>query len=179
MEDMDSVLRGVVRRKRRPPIPAAMPPELSIIMKESWHHDPDKRPSFNELSRRMGHVDASVCRIAVERVTPKKRSNTGVLEEVFPPHIAEALRQGKKIEPEHHEIVTIFFSDIVGFTNISQTLDPQDVMNMLDRLYTKFDKIAEELELFKVETIGDAYMAGEAACHPRTGGGRRVVRCSL
>ncbi|EGD74805.1 TKL/DICTY4/DRK protein kinase [Salpingoeca rosetta] len=160
MEDMDKVLREVVRRKRRPSIPRAMPAELSIIMKESWHHDPDRRPSFNELSRRMGHVDASVCRIAVEKVTPKKRTGgNSVLEEVFPPHIAEALRQGKKIEPEHHELVTIFFSDIVGFTNISGTLPPEKVMNMLDRFYTKLDKLADEMELFKVETIGDAYMA--------------------
>lgn len=151
MEDMDTVLREVMRRKRRPLIPKAMPAELSIIMKEAWHHDPDYRPNFNELSRRLGHVDASVCRISVEKVTPRKHTSANqVLEEVFPPHIAEALRQGKKIEPEHHELVTIFFSDIVGFTKISCELEPQAVCDMLDRLYTKFDKIAEEHDLFKV-----------------------------
>lgn len=68
--------------------------------------------------------------------------------------------QGKKVEPEHHDCVTIFFSDIVGFTDISTNLTPGEVSDMLDRFYTKLDALADEMELFKVETIGDAYMAG-------------------
>lgn len=61
-------------------------------------------------------------------------SDDKLLEEVFPPHIAKALREGRKIEPESKECVTIFFSDIVGFTNISATISPLKVSDMLDRL---------------------------------------------
>jgi class 3 adenylate cyclase len=57
------------------------------------------------------------------------------LPQVFPPHIAKQLRDGKKVEPQQHDCVTIFFSDIVGFTDISRQLEPKQVMNMLDRLY--------------------------------------------
>ena len=56
-----------------------------------------------------------------------------LLFQVFPRHIAEALRDGRKVEPEHHDMVTIFFSDIVGFTDISATLDPIKISDMLDR----------------------------------------------
>lgn len=66
---------------------------------------------------------------------------------------------GKKIEPESREVVTIFFSDIVGFTTISSTLSPLKISDMLDRLYSKFDELSQLHDIFKVETIGDAYMA--------------------
>jgi class 3 adenylate cyclase len=54
------------------------------------------------------------------------------------------------VEPEHHESVTIFFSDIVGFTDISRTLSAVEVMDMLDRLYIAFDGLAEREGVFKV-----------------------------
>ena len=63
-----------------------------------------------------------------------------MLYEVFPKHIADALNTGKKVEPESHEIVTVFFSDIVGFTTISGTISPMKVSSLLDRLYLSFDR---------------------------------------
>ena len=67
-------------------------------------------------------------------------SDDKLLEEVFPPHIARALREGRKVEPESKECVTIFFSDIVGFTNISATISPLKVSDMLDRLVSSAKK---------------------------------------
>jgi len=66
---------------------------------------------------------------------------------------------------ENHDNVTIFFSDIVRFTDISHALSPVKVCNMLDRLYLAFDGLATKHEVFKVETIGDAWM-GVTNCKP-------------
>merc|ERR1712048_65723 len=103
-----------------------------------------------------------------------------LLYDVFPKHVAEALREGRKVEPEAKEPVTIFFSDIVGFTDISSTLEPQKVSRMLDELYSKFDALTDELGIFKVETIGDAYMAvTNLVCDQEHDHAKRIAQFAL
>lgn len=83
--------------------------------------------------------------VSREQKLAKKNENKphqDVLYDVFPRHIADALKAGRKVEAETHDLVTIFFSDIVGFTDISQALPPMKVSLMLERLYTCFDKLA-------------------------------------
>jgi len=58
-----------------------------------------------------------------------------------------------------HENVTILFTDIVGFTSMSQTVAPQQVMEFLHELFVRFDElVGRDSLLWKVETIGDAFM---------------------
>lgn len=75
-----------------------------------------------------------------------------LLYSVFPKHVADSLRNGQKVEPENHDLVTIFFSDIVGFTDISSKLDPMKISDLLDRLYHSFDALSDYHDVFKVET---------------------------
>jgi class 3 adenylate cyclase len=72
--------------------------------------------------------------------------------------LAFELSQQTKINSETHEMVTVYFSDIVHFTDISRLLSPTKVCDMLDRLYLAFDELATKHGVFKVETIGDAWM---------------------
>ena len=68
---------------------------------------------------------------------------------------------------ENHDTVTIFFSDIVRFTDISRALSPVKVCNMLDRLYLAFDALANKHKVFKVETVGDCYLACTGIPNPQ------------
>lgn len=59
---------------------------------------------------------------------------------------------------ETAENVTLLFADIVGFTSYSSTRQPKEVVNMLSKLFTGFDMECNDLNLYKVYTIGDCYV---------------------
>jgi class 3 adenylate cyclase len=164
-EDPASVLDRVVDKKinLRPPVPEGCPMRIAEIMKECVDGNPEKRPSFEEIDLRIKRLDSeNVEPVGIQlghRIPKKKYSNEqDLIHQVFPKHIAKALLEGRKAEPDRAEIATMFFSDIVGFTTISSEISPDQVSDMLDRLYTKFDALSVKHDVFKIETIGDAYV---------------------
>jgi guanylate cyclase len=151
---------------KRPPIPPqGCPSSVPTIMTEYIDANAETRPTFEEL-------DLCLKRLKMDSVTPQysafaayskqKRENKAetLLQNVFPPHIAAALREGHNVEKEHHECITIFFSLILSASpRFFARIGPEKVAEMLDRLYAKFDELTDKHEIYKIETIGDAYMA--------------------
>lgn len=93
-----------------------------------------------------------------KRLENEKNLSNTLLNSMLPDTVAESLRAGKTVEPQLYEDVTLFFSDVVGFTKICDAVEPWDVIDMLNQLYTIMDHLASRFNLYKVETIGDAYM---------------------
>ena len=104
---------------------------------------------------------------------------TTLLEDVFPEHIAKDLLAGKKVEPEHHDCVSIYFSDIAGFTKLSSTLSAAEVSDLLDRLYIAFDELAGKHQVFKLETIGDAWVGVTNLAGDQVDHAARIARFSI
>eukprot|EP00957_Ditylum_brightwellii_P131988 10063952-Ditylum_brightwellii.AAC.1 len=111
-------------------------------MTECVQMDPELRPSFEEIDDHLKSLNVD----SVEQ---------GLNVVIFPKRIEDALKEGRKIEPEHHDCVAIYFSEIVGFTKISSMLTPLKVSDMLDWFYEKFDDLSRDHDVFKIETIGD------------------------
>ncbi|MBK9249570.1 MAG: tetratricopeptide repeat protein [Ignavibacteria bacterium] len=81
-----------------------------------------------------------------------------LLHKTLPPSIAERLMNGEKNIADKFESVTILFADIVGFTPLSVRLEPKMVVELLNNLFTRFDKLTAEHGVERIKTIGDAYM---------------------
>ncbi len=82
------------------------------------------------------------------------------------------------LEPEAFDCITLFFSDIVGFTRISALSKAMDIVVMLNNMYTLFDDISHRYDVYKVATIGDAYMVGSGV--PVRNGDRHAEEvCSM
>eukprot|EP00980_Cylindrotheca_fusiformis_P023390 scaffold10429_cov126-Cylindrotheca_fusiformis.AAC.21 len=157
------ILRKVCdpRINYRPSAPKTCPRRMTEIMQKCWSSDPFFRPVAKDLDLGFGDMSVHDAEPVLAEINPRLRTGvaTGeMLYKVFPKKVADQLNAGQKVEPETHDNVTVFFSDIIRFTDISRALTAVKVCDMLDRLYLAFDQLANQHGVFKVETIGDAWM---------------------
>ncbi|XP_037947861.1 head-specific guanylate cyclase-like [Teleopsis dalmanni] len=108
------------------------------------------------LRRRMDKLKSSI-EEGNAAVTKERKKNVSLLHLIFPAEIAERLWLGASIDAKTYPDVTILFSDIVGFTSICSRATPFMVISMLELLYKDFDEFCDLFDVYKVETIGDAY----------------------
>lgn len=92
-------------------------------------------------------------------IVREKDKSEKLLLNILPVRVADDLKQYGKTEPESFENVTVLFSDFVGFTKLSASLEPKFLINELNELFTAFDNIIEKNECERIKTIGDAYLA--------------------
>lgn len=95
--------------------------------------------------------------LAVERA--RAQAIDDILANIPPPNITERLLKGEKKIADTHENVSVLFVDIVNFTQLSEKLSAEELIDLLDIIFTRFDVICKNHGLEKIKTIGDAYMA--------------------
>jgi class 3 adenylate cyclase/HAMP domain-containing protein len=93
-----------------------------------------------------------------KELSAEKQTSERLLLNVLPAPIAERLKAGEDTIVDRFEAVTVLFADIVGFTSLSSKVPPEQLVGMLNELFSAFDKLAEKHGLEKIKTIGDAYM---------------------
>lgn len=107
------------------------------------------------------------------------RENQRLLLNVLPAPIAERLKKSEGILAERFDEVSVLFTDIVGFTQMSTNLSPTELVELLNRLFSGFDELCDRHQVEKIKTIGDAYMAVGGLPQPRAGHLESLARVAL
>nr|WP_290224706.1 adenylate/guanylate cyclase domain-containing protein [Trichocoleus desertorum] len=90
-----------------------------------------------------------------------------LLLNILPQAIAEKLKQSPGAIADSFPSVTVLFADIVNFTQLAARMSPTELVNLLNQIFSAFDRLAERHGLEKIKTIGDAYMAVGGVPLPR------------
>ncbi|CAI4223054.1 unnamed protein product [Auanema sp. JU1783] len=186
-EDADEIIFMVKkggRQKLRPELEChesiEVNPALLALCRDCWEEEPRDRPdiaTIKNLLRNMNHgrsdnlMDhvfnmleqyATTLEEEVEErmkeLTEEKKKSDLLLYRMLPKQVADKLKLGQSVQPETFECVTLFFSDVVSFTTLASKCTPLQVVTLLNELYTIFDSVIDEHDVYKVETIGDGYL---------------------
>uniref|UniRef100_A0A669DTG4 Guanylate cyclase n=1 Tax=Oreochromis niloticus TaxID=8128 RepID=A0A669DTG4_ORENI len=173
--------------------------EVYTLIKSCWDEDPEKRPDFKKVEIYLGKIiskihnqeNESYLDNMIRRLQMYSRNLEYLVEErtalykaerdradnlnfmLLPCPVVKSLKETGAVEPELYDEVTIYFSDIVGFTTLCQYSTPMEVVDMLNDIYKGFDSIVDHHDVYKVETIGDAYMVASGL--PKRNGNRHAV----
>ena len=102
-----------------------------------------------------------------------------LLLNILPGSISERLKRGEQSIADGLAEVTVLFADIVGFTQLSQRMPPEELVAALNEVFSAFDDLALKHGLEKIKTIGDCYMAASGLPEPRDDHAQAAVRMAL
>ncbi|MGB6167490.1 MAG: adenylate/guanylate cyclase domain-containing protein [Geitlerinemataceae cyanobacterium] len=156
------------------------------------NHRQDGTPFWNELSispiydenDRLTHfigvqADVSDRVLAEKALRLEKAKSEKLLLNILPQSIAMKLKQDPSSIAEYFEDVTILFADIVGFTPLASRLQPLELVNLLNKIFSTFDRLAEKHGVEKIKTIGDAYMVAGGLPVPRENHAEAIADMAL
>lgn len=136
---------------------------------------------YDQEIERTTQLSSLRSKLDVERESIRQRdeARTAVLHSVLPAHIAQRLLAGERKIGERINGVTILFADVVGFTQMSTTMEPEQLVDLLEDLFTRMDQIAIKHGCERIKTIGDSYMAACGLADATSDHAERICRTAL
>ena len=97
----------------------------------------------------------------------ERQKSENLLLNILPRPIAQRLKEDQSVIADHYQSTTVLFTDIVGFTELSENLTPSELVQFLNQIFSTFDSLVEKYRLEKIKTVGDAYMVAGGFPEPR------------
>jgi class 3 adenylate cyclase len=88
----------------------------------------------------------------------EQKKSERILFNVLPANIAERLKNNQGLIADGYADVTVMFADLVNFTQLTEQMSPEQMVGLLNTVFSGFDELSEKFGLEKIKTIGDAYM---------------------
>jgi guanylate cyclase len=109
----------------------------------------------------------------------EQERSEALLLSIFPRAIAERLKISQDVIAERSEEVSVLFADITGFTPTAERLPAEEVVVMLDEIFSAFDELVAGHGLEKIKTIGDGYLVAAGIPTPRADHAEAAARLAL
>jgi guanylate cyclase len=159
--DADLAKRPFLGTKRRSLLVSTPESPVQALMISCWATHPHDRPDMDTVYSLLQQTAPDDSCSLAERLMREQALNKDLINRLFPPfsEVREALtsKNSRTAPIREHAAVTVYYSDIVGFTELSSNMDARRVAEMLHALYKGLDDLIGQHGLFKVETVGDAF----------------------
>src|SRR5262245_7114145 len=113
------------------------------------------------------------------KIENEKRHSENLLRNILPAEVVTRLRNGESNIADHFDDATVIFADVVGFGKITARMKAYEIVACLNELFSEFDKLAEDVGIEKIKTIGDNYMAVCGLPAPRSNHARMATKFAL
>ena len=164
-DDHDMILNEICDPmvNRRPVVPSTMSNRVAALMHDCLVANPDERPSMNEIASRIRRFTSRDV-APVKSLTGDNRSGdeeASMFQDLlkrFPRDIAEVLMDGGEVSPTNHESCTVFVANLMDIDKIALELSQEKALDLIRRWHDSLDKLAQEKQVFKIETAGESWM---------------------
>jgi adenylate cyclase len=140
---------------------------LALLTLFIWYRGAARKRENTVLGQKNAEIEA------------ERQRADALLANILPAATAQELKANQSVKPVRYESVTVLFTDFKGFTEISSRLNPEILVEELDRCFHLMDAIVERNGVEKIKTIGDAYMCAGGLPTPCHDHAERVVRSAL
>lgn len=130
--------------------------------------------AFLALHYFVGEKDMALDMLDLERAKSEK-----LLLNVLPQQIAQILKEDDQTIANRFDAITVMFADVVGFTSLSDQLPADEIVVLLNDVFSHFDSLVDRFGLEKIRTMGDSYMVASGVPMPRADHARALAEMSL
>ncbi|TAK12310.1 MAG: adenylate/guanylate cyclase domain-containing protein [Anaerolineae bacterium] len=109
----------------------------------------------------------------------EQERSENLLLNILPKEIAAILKAEPRTIAEHFEGASVLFADVVNFTPMSAQMQPVELVELLNEVFSHFDDLADDYKLEKIKTIGDCYMVAAGVPNPRPDHAQVITRMAL